>query len=242
MMRARTNLAEDIADELRQMILSGQFGPGQLLPSQKELASRFGVGVSTVREAIQTLMAVGLLHSHPGKGTWVGEDAQTGMINPQTVRSRLGKLKATSLYEARAVIEVALTEFAATRALPEDIERMRRALESMREALDETDAFVRADIDFHMAVAQAGHNDLLAQFYQLSRALLLEATHELVSLPAVKEESIDIQLAILQAIEQGSPAQARKAAEAHMSYISRLLGLKTKPAGGNGPRKEELAA
>ena len=121
------------------------------------------------------------------------------------------------------MIEVALTETAAARATPEDLQRIRDALQAMRETVYDTAAFVRADLEFHFAVACAGHNDLLAQFYQVSRSLLLEATHELVSLPAVKEESIQIQAAILQAIEQGNPSQARKAAEEHMRYINRLL-------------------
>ena len=115
-MRTRSSLVDDTAAELRQMILGGQFQPGQFLPPQKELAARFGVGASTMREAVQTLIAVGLLQSHPGKGTWVREDSGAGLIHPQAVRSRLGKLNAHSLAEARSVVEVALTELAATRA------------------------------------------------------------------------------------------------------------------------------
>ena len=197
--------------------------PGEFLPPQRELASRFGVGTSTIREAVQSLVTVGLLQSRAGKGTWVRGDATAGLIHPQAIKARLGELNAASLYEARAVIEVALTETAAARATPEDLQRIRDALQAMRETVHDTAAFVRADLEFHFAVACAGHNDLLAQFYQVSRSLLLEATHELVSLPAVKEESIQIQAAILQAIEQGNPYQARKAAEEHMRYINRLL-------------------
>ena len=59
------------------MIVGGQLRPGEYLPPQRELAARFGVGASTMREAVQTLIAVGLLQSHPGKGTWVREDAGT---------------------------------------------------------------------------------------------------------------------------------------------------------------------
>lgn len=224
-MRARSSLVDDTVSELRQMILNGQFHAGEFLPPQRELAERFGVGASTIREAVQALVALGLLQSHSGKGTWVREDATAGLIHPDAVRARLGELKAAELYEARSVIEVALTEFAAARATPEDILKIRDALQSMRETEHDTPAFVQADLEFHAAVARAGHNDLLAQFYQLSRTLLLEATHQLVSLPAVKTQSIEIQAAILQAIEQGNPHQAREAAEAHMRYIYELLDL-----------------
>lgn len=222
-MRARSSLVDDTVDELRQMILTGQFGAGKFLPPQRELTERFGVGASTVREAVQALVTVGLLQSHPGKGTWVREDATAGLIHPDAVRARLGELKAEALYEARAVIEVALTELAAIRATPEDIRCIREALQAMRETEHDTPAFVQADLEFHAAVARAGHNDLLAQFYQLSRALLLEATQHLVSLPDVKPQSMEIQAALLRAIEHGDPRQARAAAEQHMHYIYQLL-------------------
>ena len=75
------------------MIVGGQLQPGEFLPPQKELAVRFGVGASTIREAVQTLIAVGLLRSHPGKGTWVQEDSGVGLIHPEAVKARLGELE-----------------------------------------------------------------------------------------------------------------------------------------------------
>lgn len=229
-MYTRSSLVDETAESLRQLILSGQLRPGEYLPSQKRLAARFGVGTSTIHEAVQVLVAVGLLRSRPGKGTWVREDATEGLIHPDAVRARLGELKAPALYEARAVIEVELTEKAALRASREEVQRIRNALEAMRETVTDTDAFVRADLEFHTAVAVAGHNELLAQFYQLSRALLLEGAHDLVSMPGVVEESIEIQAEILRAIEQGDAVRARQAALEHMHYISRLLE-RQRPAG-----------
>ena len=240
MVRSRGGLVEEVTDELRSLVLSGEFKPGELLPPQRSLAERFGVGASTIREAVGSLTAVGLLQSRPGIGTWVRHDATSGAFHPQAVRSRLGAVDTATLYEARAVIEVALTEFAAERAAPEEKLRIRRALSWMVETQNDTAQFVRADIEFHTAVADAGHNDLLAQFYRLSRALLEQATHELVSLPSVKEESIEIQDAILQAVEAGNTSAARQAAQAHMQYIYRLLHMT--PAKGNMSGEETTPA
>ena len=69
--RQRSTLVADITQELRQMILTGKVQPGEFLPSRKDLAAQFGVGLSTVHEAIQALTAVGMVESHPGKGTWM---------------------------------------------------------------------------------------------------------------------------------------------------------------------------
>jgi GntR family transcriptional repressor for pyruvate dehydrogenase complex len=221
--RTRSSLVDDTAAELRQMIVGGQLRPGEFLPPQRELAARFGVGASTMREAVQTLIAVGLLRSHPGKGTWVREDSGVGLIHPEAVKARLGELNARSLAEARSVVEVALSEFAATRATDEDIARIRAAMTAMRENAADLPAFIRADFEFHLAIADAGHNELLAQFYHLTRTLFKEVSHELISLPTVQEKSIAIQAEVLKAIEGRDPQRARQAAEAHMQYIYRLL-------------------
>ena len=146
------------------MILTGDVQPGEYLPSRKELAARFGVGISTVHEAIQALNAVGLVASHPGKGTWVREDALDTLIHPAELESRMGELDARLVYEARSVIEVALTELAAQRATPEDMKRIWDALAAMEAAEQDTTAFVEADLGFHLAekaVMVTGFPDLI---------------------------------------------------------------------------------
>jgi GntR family transcriptional repressor for pyruvate dehydrogenase complex len=207
------------------MILKGDVQPGEYLPSRKELAARFGVGISTVHEAIQALTAVGLVASHPGKGTWVREDALDTLIHPVEFESRMGELDPRLVYEARSVIEVALTELAAQRATPEDVERIWDALAAMAASEQDTAAFVEADLGFHLAVAKAGKNGLLEQFYHLSRRLLSRVITDWVKQPGVKEESIRIQRVIAQAIEQREPRLARQAALDHMTYIGGLLEI-----------------
>jgi DNA-binding FadR family transcriptional regulator len=181
------------------------------------------VGLSTIQEAIQALSAVGMLDSRAGKGTWVREDALDVLIHPEAVRTRLGELNAGKVYEARGVVEIALTEMAAARASSEDVEHIWDAMHRMEACVTDTEAFVAADLDFHLAVARAGGNELLEQFYHLSRKLIVDVIHEMVSLPGVKEDSIPYQLAIIEAIEQGDPARARQAAVDHMAYVDNLL-------------------
>jgi DNA-binding FadR family transcriptional regulator len=219
----RSTLVHGVAEQLRHMILTGDVQPGEYLPSRKELAARFGVGISTVHEAIQALTAVGLVASHPGKGTWVREDALDTLIHPAEFESRMGELDARLVYEARSVIEVALTKLAAQRATSEDVERIWDALAAMEAAGQNATALVEADLDFHLAVAKAGRNALLEQFYHLSRKLLSTVITDWVRQPGVREEVIRIQRLIAEAIEQGDPHQARQAALDHMAYIGRLL-------------------
>lgn len=223
MLHRRTTIANDIAEDLRAMILSGQLQPGQFLEPQKVLAERYGVGLSTVRESIQLLAAVGLVASHPGKGTWVRPDALKTIFNPTEVKTRLGKLNAQQVYESRSVVEVGLTCFAAQRATSEDMRAIWSALEKMQANVQDERAFVQADLEFHFAVARASHNQLLEQFYYLVRDLLSEVITELVMLPEVKDESIVLQRDIAEAIQSRQVDRAKEAAQAHMQYIETLL-------------------
>jgi GntR family transcriptional repressor for pyruvate dehydrogenase complex len=218
----RHSLVTNLTHELRQMILDGQIQPGDYLPSQKELAARFGVGLSTIHEAIQVLVAGGLLQARPGKGTWVNPEFTDRVFQPHEVKNRLGELHARQLYEARSVIEVALTRLAAERATSQDIQRIQNSIQAMQSAQDEVE-FIEADLEFHQAVAAAAHSELLEEFYHLTRQLFAEVATELIHLPGVLDESIPLQGKIAENIAQHDSQAAQSSAMAHMLYIASLL-------------------
>ncbi len=219
----RNTLVDDVTAELRRMILEQEIKPGVFLPARKDLAARFGVGLSTIQEAIQALAAVGMLESRPGKGTWVRDDALDMLIHPTTVETRLGELDARQLYDARLVVEVGLAELAAQHATPQDVQAIWSALDAMKVSVNDDAAFIEADLAFHIAVARAGHNKLLEQFYHLSRKLLEEVIAELIKMPSVKENAIRIQGEIAQAIEDHDVERARQATLDHMDIVETLI-------------------
>ena len=219
----KSTLVDDVTQELRQMILGGDLQPGQFLPAQKDLADRFGVALSTIHEAIQVLSSIGLVQSQPGKGTWVRSDALEGLIHPVEVTSRFGDLDLGMVAEARSVIETALTEFAAERATPAEVDQIWDAVRAMEETVNDEAAFVAADVDFHMAVARAGGNELLRHLYHLSRRLLTEAVSHMVHSVEVRETSIVMQREIARTIAAHDVAGARETVQAHMRYVSNLV-------------------
>ncbi len=219
----RSTLVDDTADKIRQMIFSGEIKPGELLPSRKELAEQFDVGISTIHEAVQSLSTVGLVESRPGKGTWVRHDALESVIHPSIITNRFGEIDADTIYEARLFIEVALAELAARKATPEDIELIWHTLSQAHEVIADDEDFVSADWDFHLAIAEAAHNELLQAFYHLARELLLDFIEDAISLPNVKEEATEYHVAQAQAIEQHDPEKARQAALDHMLYVKERL-------------------
>ena len=218
----RHSLVDQVAQKLRESILSGKLKPGDFLPPQKELATEFNVGLSTIHQATQRLTALGLIESQAGKGTWIRSDLQLALVRPETIQSRLKDLNARELYEARFAIELVLTRLAAQRATPEELRAIRQTLVDM-EASRGQEEFVEADLAFHLAVAQAGHNRLLEQFYYVTRELLSEVIAEMVRLPGVHEESLAIQTAIADALDAHDTDKAFEAAARHMHYVDELL-------------------
>jgi GntR family transcriptional regulator, transcriptional repressor for pyruvate dehydrogenase complex len=194
-----------------------------MLPPQRELAASLGVGANTMREAIQALVGIGLVEAHPGKGTWVRADAVESLMRPSDVRARVAGLNARMVYETRLLVEVGVTALAAERATDEDVVHIRRAMREMEATVSDTKAFVRADLEFHLAVAQASHNDLLYQLYRLSHRLLEEFVLEVVDRPRVREEALEIQRAIAQAVERHDVEAARVASVAHMGQLEWLI-------------------
>jgi GntR family transcriptional regulator, transcriptional repressor for pyruvate dehydrogenase complex len=222
-LRPTSTLVGHIINELSERILAGEWQPGDLLPPQKALAGELGVGVSTIREATQVLVSMGMVESRPGKGTWICERMAQEEPPAGALRLRLSELQASTVFETRLVIEVPMTEYAAERATSEDIAQIQSALQEMEEAVSDIDAFARADLAFHLAVARASHNDLLTQFYQLASELLAEVIEELDRLPGVKEEAMAAHRSLARAIERHDIQGARESALGHLGRIGRLI-------------------
>ena len=225
----RSTLVDDTVDKIRKMIFDGTIKPGELLPPRKTLADQFAVGISTIHEAVQSLSAVGLLESRPGKGTWVRHDALDSIIHPSIITNRFGQIDADTIYETRKFLEAALAELAARKATPEDIERIWGSLRRAHEVISDDEDFVSADWDFHLAIAEAAHNELLQAFYHLARELLLDFIKDAIRLPKVKEEATQYHVAQAKAIEQHDADKARQAALDHMIYVKERLLERRQP-------------
>ena len=160
----RHSLADAVVSKLQQQLSLGEYQPGEKLPSEPELMDQFGVGRSTIREAIRILANTGLLSVRQGSGTFV--EQQTGIAEPLSIR--LKRADAKDLDEVRQLLEMKIAEKAALHRSKRDLEKM-KALLKKREAAakaGDTEAAILADIQFHVAIAAASRNDILADLYR----------------------------------------------------------------------------
>lgn len=161
---AKRSLADEVADQLRKQITAGKFKVGEQLPTEPELMKLFGVGRSSVREAIRILANSGLLKVQQGLGTFVQNHA--GITEP--LQQRLKRAEAGDLDEVRKLLEMQIVKKAAQNHTEKQIRHIKQMLDKRNKAaftgpLEET---VQADIEFHMSIAEAAGNPILADLYQ----------------------------------------------------------------------------
>ncbi len=216
-------VSEQVADQLRDLIGSGRLQPGDRLPSERELAERFGVGRPAVREALRELKAQGLVSAGRGpKGTVITEMPGSDISAPLAGLLGKGAERLLDLMELRIAVEVQAAGLAARRATLEDLRRL-----SGIEIRPYDSGLAESDIAFHRGIAEASHNGLLRQLSQDIVDLLHEhmpaILHVIYTQPggagAVQRQH-DM---VLGAIRRGDEEAARKAMRDHLSYVTRGL-------------------
>jgi DNA-binding FadR family transcriptional regulator len=153
-----------VVRQIESLIENGRLAPGERLPPEKELAAMFGVGRSTIREALTALEILGLVDIKTGLGIFVCDTGPS--VNYREVDQVLASSTSPSeIFEARMAVEPILARFAAHRATQEDIEDMRRTLDKC-DSLSQHDleSFEELDRAFHMLVARSAGNEALYKF------------------------------------------------------------------------------
>ncbi|MPY56165.1 FadR/GntR family transcriptional regulator [Streptomyces spongiae] len=157
---------------LSYLLESGQAQVGQKLPAERELVEIFGVGRSSVREALKSLSLLGLLEIRQGDGTYVRNPSSD--LLPQVIEwgLMLSDHRTSEMIEARSVIEVSVAEFAAARRTEDDLAAIERHLRGLKNSMNSPEEWVEHDMQFHFAVARASHNGALADYLLRLRSLL----------------------------------------------------------------------
>ena len=156
-------LAEQVEDEIYHYILDTPLEPGTKLPNEFELGEKFGVGRSTVREAVKLLSSKGIVEVRRGSGTYVVTTAK-GLSDPLNLRSVQDKnALALDLVNVRLLLEPGMAEMAALNASDEDIERIQRLCDRVESKIHSGDLYIEDDIAFHTCIAESSKNMVVEQ-------------------------------------------------------------------------------
>lgn len=159
----RLSLADEVGQRLQQQISLGRYSPGDKLPPEPALMQEFGVGRSTIREAVRILANAGVLRVQQGLGTFV----EAASDNAESWSQRLKRAEFNDLNEVRELVELKIAQKAAIHRTEKDIELMQAFLLKRKETAlaNNIEECIQADIDFHRSIAAAAQNGILADLY-----------------------------------------------------------------------------
>jgi DNA-binding FadR family transcriptional regulator len=202
----RRSLADEVAAQLQQQIALGKYKTGEQLPIEPELMKSFGVGRSTIREAIKILMNSGLLRVQQGLGTFV--EGSEGIKEPLPQRLKRADFK--DLDEVRQLIEMKIAEKAAANRTEDDLKEIRQWLAARKKAAtaDQLVECIDADIRFHTAIAIASKNEVLADLYKTLTIQIKNWFLTIYSDAADFRQTQQLHEQLLKAIEAGDAKKA----------------------------------
>lgn len=226
-------LSDSIVERIETLILEGSLQPGERLPAERALADEFGVSRPSVREAIQKLVARGLLVSRHGGGTFVNAALGASFRDPMLDLLEHRPEAQRDLIEFRHTLEGACAYYAALRATEPDRARLKAAFERVQDCYLQQGRISRAeegraDAMFHLAIAEASHNAVLLHTI---RSLFELLEHNVVTniggmLPlgsSVRDKLLAQHQALYDAIVGGRADDARRQASEHLDYVQEVL-------------------
>lgn len=211
--RTRRKLYQEVADELLEMVRGDDYPPGARIPTETELADMFEVSRTAVREGVKSLVAIGVLETQRGRGTFV-RDAQPGPLRYFNGPGRTPSLALLQdLLEFRLIVEPETAALAAERRDQSDIGELERCVLVLKEAVVNGVGVKPAeDLGFHLALARATANSAL-----IDTSSMIARFYESDPYPP-DETDVDEHRAIFEAVRDAESAGARNAMRVHLQH------------------------
>lgn len=215
---SRRSLCQEIIEQLTDLIAKGALKPGEQLPPERELCRQLGVGRSSLREAVRSLLIMGILDVQVGKGTYVAKPVdgifhekigRHFLINPKTV---------TELIEARLVLECSIASMAAQRSNSDELKQIETNVRAMETSVQHGDTDLGSfDLQFHLAIAEASGNRILHGMLSTVRSYLSEWHERSLALPGSSDLVLKDHRGIYEAIASRDAARSQQLMFEHIS-------------------------
>jgi GntR family transcriptional repressor for pyruvate dehydrogenase complex len=218
-----TRIYEEIVRRVKAMIAEGRLKGGDRLPPERDLAEKFVVSRTSVREALRALESLGLVEIRPGEGTFIRQMSIDALVEP-LARLLVSEREATGeLFEARRLLEPSLAALAATRATPEEIQEMERILEAQAQEIAAGRTGLAQDAQFHAAIGTAAHNRAITRIAHAVMDLLTQSREESLNIPGRPTRSHEDHRRVLAAVRARDAEGARRAMLEHLEAVETLV-------------------
>jgi DNA-binding FadR family transcriptional regulator len=231
-----TSVTDEAIERIRQIIVSGEWGPGARLPREAELASRLGISRNSLREAVRALSLLRVLEVRQGDGTYVTSlEPDLLLESTRFVAHLLADKTVVELFEVRRLLEPAAAALAAVRIDEAGLVALRHELERMN-AATKIEELVEPDAAFHAVIADAAGNSVLSSLLETlstrtMRARVWRGRLDAGALDATRAEHARI----YEAIAARDPELARTVAAAHVANSEHWLRADLARIEANGP-------
>lgn len=235
MVSGKKKTSQIIAEKIEEFFLNGDLQPGSKLPSERELASRFGVSRSSVREALQQLELTGAIVIRQGGGSYINTNEVqkvSRLLSDSIVEAESHLIQ--DMLELRRALEIEAVSLASLRAVPADLAKIKQALDDMKNSLYDAEKGIKADLHFHQRIVEASHNPLLIALVQslaekMEDSIRATRTHRFMDVDRYEDTYVE-HVELLEAISIRNSILAKERMEKHINRILDELDLPVFPA------------
>jgi GntR family transcriptional repressor for pyruvate dehydrogenase complex len=213
------SLSDRLARRIRSLIQKGDYAQGDRLPSIMEMASRFGVGHPTIREALKKLETMGIVEIRHGSGVYVSRSDDVLVLASPDYGGEVTKKLLIDLISTRMPLEMQSAADAVRNGTPEHLLEMRRLLTTAAQNLDNDDTLNSVNMAFHRQIAQASGNAVLAQLIDVLKDLFTSEQRLILGIFGSRERDHQEHLAILAAIEERDETLAVERMRTHLEGV-----------------------
>ena len=210
-------VADAVAEQLERLITDGQYALGEKLPAERVLAEQFGVGRSSMREALTIVEANGLIRTDHGIGVFVVRNKPQAPSLSQVLL--VDDFSVADLFEVRVPLEDQAAGLAAKRITPAAAEKLKGLIAAAADPSLTDDEFIELDGALHQAIAEATNNPLLLQLCESVAPLFFAYSHQVIGLPGRRERAHLGHERIVTAIVNRRVKEARLAAVKHIREV-----------------------
>lgn len=236
----RISLSDAVTDRIISQIQDGRYRAGDRLPTERELAEQLGVGRTSVREGLRFLEKLGVLEIRQGMGTVVRSlslgEVFEHLVPVQTI-IELPDRDVRDIMHVRRVLEAESAQLAAQHATDRQLGRLEELLHGMAASLEKPRDYLEMDLEFHVVVAEAASNPVLAQLVNLIRDIYTRYFEIVLRDPEMNKTSLGFHRQLYTALRDHDADAARQHILAHLSQAERdvLKLLNAEDENGQGP-------
>lgn len=225
--KRENRLSDFVLQRIQSAIVSGEFQKGELLPSEREMSIAYGVGKSSVREAIKMLQVLGIVDSAQGKGTYLRAPDAPLVIRPLLLKLLMMREDLFSLYEFRKACAKSVISLAAAKANEKALEEAKKAFSRLESSVNLSDSErEKADLCFHQSIIEAADNVFISNVGQLAIDLCMPYL-SLRRDPERRKEEVEAHRRVLEMVCSGDLSELEEA----VSDMLRDLELGQEEAG-----------